>query len=466
MATILEEIENMVSKPPNQRTEEELNRLLPWFRKKSEVFNSLKPDAVADIVRNCKLIRRAKDNVIIKQGEKGNCFFIILSGKVSVHISAKDDDDVDEEHRNEAELTHALGLPYKKQPNDRINTVFLNKTTGGTSSPKNMNDEKAYKNLEMGSEFIVEAFQRPNTQVMDRAKYGQYVATIADGKSFGELALLKRDCIRNATIITDTNTRMLVVNRQLYNRCIKESQEKEFQAKQLFVHTSEYFEGWSLKSKRHCYQGQPLDCIYFLQSGQCRVIINPSLHYKQYPSYRRWTNLVLSHSAQPINEEYVPPQVVRRGRKNGYALQGFDICLIGSLNMIGDIELANGLPTYMQTVICEQQTEAFAIDLRNYDRLVTRRHAFTGRLIAQNALLKLSNRAVRFTHIPLLSAIVKKCNSQPQDYRHKQLYATYQRIDTARFHQREERIKNKLEAKILAFHEDVEKEKAKNLIKS
>lgn len=55
----------------------------------------------------------------------------------------------------------------------------------------------------------------------------------ADGKSFGELALLKRDCIRNATIITDTNTRMLVVNRQLYNRCIKESQEKEFQAKQL-----------------------------------------------------------------------------------------------------------------------------------------------------------------------------------------------------------------------------------------
>jgi len=87
----------------------------------------------------------------------------------------------------------------------------------------------------------------------------------------------------------------------------------------------------------------------------------------------------------------------------------------------------------MQTVICEQQTEAFAIDLRNYDRLVTRRHAFTGRLIAQNALLKLSNRAVRFTHIPLLSAIVKKCNSQPQDYRHKQLYATYQRYPIIQF---------------------------------
>jgi len=50
MATILEEIENMVSKPPNQRTEEELNRLLPWFRKKSEVFNSLKPGGVTSLV--------------------------------------------------------------------------------------------------------------------------------------------------------------------------------------------------------------------------------------------------------------------------------------------------------------------------------------------------------------------------------------------------------------------------------
>lgn len=53
-----------------------------------------------------------------------------------------------------------------------------------------------------------------------------------DGKSFGELALLKKDCIRNASIITDTTTELLVVNRQLYNRCIRESQEKEFRAKQ------------------------------------------------------------------------------------------------------------------------------------------------------------------------------------------------------------------------------------------
>ena len=62
----------------------------------------------------------------------------------------------------------------------------------------------------------------------------------------------------------------------------------------------------------------------------------------------------------------------------------------------------------MQTVTCEQYTEAFAIDLRNYDRLVTRRHAFTGRFITQNSLLKLDNRAQRFPHIPLLRIVSDK----------------------------------------------------------
>lgn len=82
----------------------------------------------------------------------------------------------------------------------------------------------------------------------------------------------------------------------------------------------------------------------------------------------------------------------------------------------GDIELSTNLSTYMQTVICEQYTEAFAIDLRNYDRLVTRRHAVTGRFIAQNALLKLDNRAHRFTHIPLLQILVERFARLLTDY--------------------------------------------------
>ena len=43
MSSILEEVVNIIGKPAERRTDEELGRLLPWFRKKSDVFRSLKP---------------------------------------------------------------------------------------------------------------------------------------------------------------------------------------------------------------------------------------------------------------------------------------------------------------------------------------------------------------------------------------------------------------------------------------
>ena len=51
------------------------------------------------------------------------------------------------------------------------------------------------------------------------------------GFSFGELALINRNCIRNASIITDETTDLLVVNRELYNRCLKAAQSAELEEK-------------------------------------------------------------------------------------------------------------------------------------------------------------------------------------------------------------------------------------------
>lgn len=43
----------------------------------------------------------------------------------------------------------------------------------------------------------------------------------AAGRSFGELALINADCVRNASIIADEITDLIVVNRDLYNRSLK-----------------------------------------------------------------------------------------------------------------------------------------------------------------------------------------------------------------------------------------------------
>lgn len=66
----------------------------------------------------------------------------------------------------------------------------------------------------------------------------------------------------------------------------------------------------------------------------------------------------------------------------------------------------------MQSVVCEQESVAFVIDTKNYERLVSRRHQETVKLITHNAMLKLDNRAMRFQQIPLLKVIIQRYRQQ------------------------------------------------------
>ena len=46
-------------------------------------------------------------------------------------------------------------------------------------------------------------------------------AVSADGRAFGELALLSEDCIRTASIIADEATDLIIVNKDLYVRSME-----------------------------------------------------------------------------------------------------------------------------------------------------------------------------------------------------------------------------------------------------
>ena len=72
----------------------------------------------------------------------------------------------------------------------------------------------------------------------------------AAGKSFGELALISKDCVRNASIIADETTDLLVVNRDLYNRSLRAAQLAEFEEKSTFVAENPLFSNWQAKYKR------------------------------------------------------------------------------------------------------------------------------------------------------------------------------------------------------------------------
>ena len=100
------------------------------------------------------------------------------------------------------------------------------------------------------------------------------------GRSFGELALINTDCIRNATIIADEKTDLVIVNRDLYKRSLHEFQSKDFEDRKRFVDSHAMFDNWLPKYKKQMAmslrrekvffdstivrQGAPVDGIMFL----------------------------------------------------------------------------------------------------------------------------------------------------------------------------------------------------------
>ena len=68
-----------------------------------------------------------------------------------------------------------------------------------------------------------------------------YLVMIGPGKSFGELALVQTNLVRNASVIADQQTDLIVVNRDLYNRSLKAAQQQELAAKAHFVNNFQLF---------------------------------------------------------------------------------------------------------------------------------------------------------------------------------------------------------------------------------
>lgn len=103
---------------------------------------------------------------------------------------------------------------------------------------------------------------------------------VGEGNTVGEIALIKEDCVRTASVVVDEDTDLMVVDRTLYNRSVRDVLEKEFHDKTLFVETNPLFSSWSPKMKKslaislkreiHFYgspivrQGQPVEDLYII----------------------------------------------------------------------------------------------------------------------------------------------------------------------------------------------------------
>lgn len=116
-------------------------------------------------------------------------------------------------------------------------------------------------------------------KILPSFRFIMYIS-VGEGNTVGEIALIKEDCVRTASVVVDEDTDLMVVDRTLYNRSVRDVLEKEFHDKTLFVETNPLFSSWSPKMKKslaislkreiHFYgspivrQGQPVEDLYII----------------------------------------------------------------------------------------------------------------------------------------------------------------------------------------------------------
>ncbi|XP_025113407.1 uncharacterized protein LOC112575645 isoform X2 [Pomacea canaliculata] len=354
--SLYDKLVEVISKPPEKRQDFEVQPLLSWFRKRTQIFAELKTELLKDIVRNCKFGTKMTDDMIIKQGDPGDCFYVVLSGKVSIYILNQDHDD--EEER--AEL--ASIVQYK--------------------------DGR-----------------------LDREKLGNYVTTLGVGFSFGEVALIDETCVRTASIVADERTDLVIVDKALYTRSVKDIIAKEFEDKRDFIARSKLFSSWAPKYRKQLAmalykevwpyestlvrQSEDVEFMYFILQGQVEIQVDPSSHPAQYPKIfaaarQNEVEKLIKRTDKPRpqpSELHFSNSIKKRDN-----FRSIRLCYLGINERIGDTEMTMELQTYMQTAVCKEQTDVLVLERKHYDRLFVKRHQRTIEAMRQEIGVKLTAR--------------------------------------------------------------------------
>ncbi|CAC5414930.1 unnamed protein product [Mytilus coruscus] len=443
MASVVENLIYLIQEHPTKRNESEISSVIPWLRKRSKMLSSQNDAVLTDIVKHCEHQVNERDDVIIRQGERGDrlpllpwgdsdlssFFYIILSGTVSVYIDPRmtGEEDYGATHKP----TSARKISAKSETKED-----KNKKQEGEGEKKEVTTEEDDKENTAGEEEkrITEQQKQPKRiKELDRSKFGKMIVQYGQGESFGEVALIKRDAYRNATIIADEDCDLMLIGEDLYERSLKASKEEEFASISRFIDTHPFFCEMPAKLKKLLEmslrkesfifdsilirQGDPVFGMMFLiGNGQANITVEPHKHPKQYPQlwpfeagidiYSIEFEYLREPRRQAILRKYEDPSVwetksedVVIRRTEGYAAierrmkeRHIDLCSVTSGEVIGDTEILMNLNTYLYTVKCTANTEVFILDTKNFERLVGKKNTNTTDIIREYVKSKLKTR--------------------------------------------------------------------------
>ncbi|XP_050405936.1 uncharacterized protein LOC126821529 [Patella vulgata] len=380
MSNVYERIVTLLSKPVEAREDDfRIQPLVTWFEKRFQLLSTIGAESVKDIIKNCRFERKKVDDIICKQGEVGDCCYLILDGQLAIYILNKDKD-VDDE-------------------NNEVEVQFVYKEGGK----------------------------------LDRSKLGLCAVRLGGGVPVGEVAMEREGLLRTASIIADVPTDLVIIDRALYNRSIRDVIFQERKKKSDFIKMNSVFRSWAPKyrvqlsmalyTQTFSYdsvlvrQGDPVDILYFIISGQVEIQMDPSLHPSQYKKlFMEANDNEAERLIQKVGKVRPPTEVqysshIKR-RDNPKTMK---LCYLGINESVGDVEILMELDTYMQTAVCKEKTEVLVLELKHYERLFSKKHPKTIDRMTNQLAVKLKTRISLLKNkeeIPLLTYLYDKLKSR------------------------------------------------------
>ncbi|XP_065060953.1 uncharacterized protein LOC135688154 isoform X2 [Rhopilema esculentum] len=374
-------IEQLMQTEHEQRPVQKLLRLAAWLRQATCIFAQIDNESLIGMIKFATLSWHRPDYVIIRQGEIGDCFYVIVRGSVSVYAR-----------------------PSKRKTRREVVAGDLTYARG----------------------------------IQDRMRFGNELAQLNSGRCFGELSVLKKDGERNASIITDEQTVLICFKRKIFLQFVHEKFANELLRKSGFVQTSPLFKKWPSAYKNlltECLQirnvdfgetiieqGDEVNSLYFVLKGQAKLCVNTEKHLKQYKDTmpKQFSKILCQYYEDDTDEDddiYKFPVLLKRRRKEkeGFfatemrARPNLDICvLIGENGLIGDLEAVYDLPTYSASYYCLEAITLYELDLSSFIRLIVKKNPDTFetmRRIAE-AKLRFRNSSIK-GGIPLYAALLQ-----------------------------------------------------------
>ena len=280
------------------------------------------------------------------------------------------------------------------------------------------------------------------------------------GRCFGELSVIGKNWIRNATIVADDPTLLVCITKELYYSFVCESLTAEVAQRSSFIAMHPLFRGWQtayrnllsenlqyrkLKFGEHMVrQGDPFDTVCFIIDGQVKLTVNPIEHTESFASLlansknKSHVNEVNDDGDEEEDDNFIDPfksiSVMQRRKlkktDSFYAselrFRDIDVCTLGSQAVVGDIESILDLNKHISTAVCIQETSFYEMDCSSFLRFIVKKNPETYEKMRRLVFEKLLHRNSFFEGtIPIYRALLTFFDKpKPKDNR-KEIIKTY-----------------------------------------